>query len=39
MAGSMSAATLIALAGLGVAGVGTTVAAVNGEKANANQAT
>jgi hypothetical protein len=39
MAGSISAATAIALGSLGVAAVGTTLAAVNGSKANSNQAT
>jgi hypothetical protein len=38
VAGSVSAATWIALAGVAAAGVGTGVAAVNGAKSNANQA-
>ena len=37
MAGTVSAATWIALAGVAAAGIGTGVSAVNGAKANANQ--
>jgi hypothetical protein len=38
MAGSVSAATLLALGGLGVGVAGATIAAVNGAKSNSNQA-
>ena len=37
MAGSVSAATLLAIGGLAAGAVGTTVAAVNGAKSNSNQ--